>query len=150
MGGPGRMTRLCALIVASLLMSGASIASQAQPAHAAAGPRPMPPPAEVTIADSGFQPDVVAVAAGQSVVFKSTSAAEQSVTEATGLFDSGPIPPGGAFTVSVPVPGAYALQSNGNQATGTLTVGLLDLPGPATDNVNRTVPDMFGAATGPA
>src|SRR5690242_9355490 len=71
-------------------------------------PRPMPAPVEVSITDTGYEPAAVSAAEGQSVVFTNRSATEQAVTDPEGLFDSGPIPPGGAFTISLGAPGLHS------------------------------------------
>src|SRR5689334_18297677 len=70
-------------------------------------PRAMPEPATVRITDTGFEPLAIAVAAGQSVVFTNETATDQALAESAGLFDSGTIPPGGAFTVAVGDPGYH-------------------------------------------
>ena len=81
---------------------------------------------------------------GQTVIFDNRSASSQTVTEANGVFDSGPIPPGGGYAMSVPTAGlySYASASLPDSAKALLVVGVLDLQGAPTDPVHGHLPDL--------
>ena len=87
-----------------------------------------PPPQsdiEIRITDAGFEPSVVLIEPGQTVVWVNTSTTTQTVTHEGGLFDSGPIPLDGAFAVTIPTPAAYVYTS-GTDHTGAVQVGSPD------------------------
>ena len=106
-------------------------------------PRALPAPAPVTITDSGYEPDSVSLAEGQTVVFTNGSAVDQTVTESTGLFDSGAIPPGGAFSLSLDEPGYHAFATTTEPAfAGYLTVGRLEIAGPPDQLVRAHLPEI--------
>src|SRR4051812_7164673 len=69
---------------------------------AAAEPPPVPDPFQVEMTPTGFVPSTIDVVVGQSVVFTNHAGAARKVQATSGLFDSGTIPVGGAFTVAIP------------------------------------------------
>ncbi|HEY0583459.1 MAG TPA: S8 family serine peptidase, partial [Chloroflexota bacterium] len=101
---------------------------------------------EVSIADSGFQPASLSLNPGDAVHWTNTSAQPQTVTADDGLFDSGPIPPGGGFSLAIASAGGHAYGSTTNPALrGTLTVSgsvVNALAGPPADLANDHIPDL--------
>src|SRR3954466_7858932 len=71
-------------------------------ADAASTPPPVPGPVQVQLSPLGFSPTTIDLVVGQSVVFTNTSGATRSIQAPNGIFDSGDIPAGGAFTVAIP------------------------------------------------
>jgi uncharacterized protein YkwD/plastocyanin len=97
--------------------------------------------ANVSITDTGFQPASVSLSAGGSVHWTNTASSPQTVTAADGLFDSGPIAPGGGFSIAIAVPGAHAYSSSNDAAlSGGIQVALPELVGPPTDLASAHIP----------
>lgn len=106
-------------------------------------PRPLPGPALVSITAAGYEPSSVTVAEGQSIVFTNESTVDQTVTEAAGLFDSGAIPPGGAFSLALDEPGFHSFATTTPPGfLGALSVGPLDIAGPSNDLVRAHLPEI--------
>lgn len=115
---------------------------QSEPDEAAA-PRATPPPKKVTITPTGFEPLDITVVAGQTVEFTNASGAEQTVDDAGTLFDSGPIPDGGGFSIAFTEPGYNECNSAAQpEWIGSTSVGQLELPGPPDGLVNEHLPDI--------
>ncbi|HEX5614914.1 MAG TPA: S8 family serine peptidase, partial [Acidimicrobiia bacterium] len=131
-------------LVAALVASSTLVLAPAAPAAASSHvPRPTPPPITVAITPGGFAPEVVTAVVGQTVRFVNEAGAPHSVVANDGAFDSGTITPTGAFTLSVGAPGSFAFGSASDASFGgLLTVGLLDLPGPASALVGGNLPDL--------
>jgi len=65
------------------------------------------------------------------------------VTATDGLFDSGPIAPGGGFSITIAVPGSQAYASANNPAlTGALDVSVTGLLGAPTDLADSHIPQL--------
>ena len=106
--------------------------------------RPIPPPFEVSITDAGLVPDVITVAAGQTIHFTNDAAAARSVAADDGSFDSGPVPVVGRFVITIPSIATVAIHVGGvlPAPVGTITVGQLDLAGNPTDRWWGTLPPL--------
>ena len=135
--------------VAALALAVSALVAVVVPVPAGAAPTVDPAPRElpgavaVVLTATDFQPSVITAVAGQSVVFANDSGATRSVAAEDGLFDSGPIPAGGAFTVAVPEARQIAVTSPGPPAlSATLSVGQLEVAGPSTDPVSAHLPDL--------
>lgn len=105
-------------------------------------------PVEVSITAAGFQPSVIEINAGQPVHFTNSSPQTQSVTHdgasASGkvLFDSGDIPPGGGYSVTLLAPGDHAFRSNTTALSGTLRIKATGLPGNPGDLARDRIPAL--------
>jgi plastocyanin len=96
---------------------------------------------QVNITAAGFVPSSSAIGAGDNVHWTNQSGVAQSVTADDGLFDSGPIPPGGGFSIAIAVPGDHAYHSTPNPSfSGMVRVVVAGLTGPAGDLANGHVP----------
>jgi hypothetical protein len=96
---------------------------------------------DVRITDAGFLPASINLAAGGSVHLTNETIQPQSVTSTDGLFDSGPIAPGGGFSIALAVPGNHAYTSSANPAlTGAIQVLLTTLNGPPGDLASSHIP----------
>ena len=62
----------------------------------------------VTIQDFSFSPVSLTVKAGSSVRWTNNGPSDHTTTSNTGAWDSGPIPPGGSFTVTFDQPGIFS------------------------------------------
>ncbi len=87
-----------ALAAAGLLLTGASLAL-------AAGERAEPRRHTVTIEGNAFRPDDLTVARGDTVVWVNHDFYPHTATDTEGRFDSGLIPAGGSWTLTVDSPG---------------------------------------------
>jgi plastocyanin len=78
----------------------------------------------VTLADNYFQPRTIQVVPGTKVRFVNGGGHEHTVTSDSGLWDSGPMSPGGSYSVTFTQPGTYTFHCNfHNGMTGTIIVG---------------------------
>ena len=117
----------------------------------AATPPPLPDPAQVEITSTGFVPSSIDAVAGQSVVFTNDSGAVRKVQATSGIFDSGAIPDGGAFTVAIPDDRTIPFTSNGSPTfVGSLQVGPNGFSGPADDPISAHLPTEVAPAEDPA
>lgn len=73
------------------------------------------------------------------VIWRNRSGRTLSITSPTGVLDSGPIPDGGSFVASLPVPGAYAWESE--VGGGSVTVAT-ELSGGNTARALDGIPDV--------
>ncbi len=77
----------------------------------------------VTISSAGFQPNPLQIKVGATVTWTNTDSTAHTVTSDAGLFDSGPINPGGTFSFTFPQAGTFSYHSTGNAAmVGSITV----------------------------
>jgi plastocyanin len=91
---------------------------------------PAPPPpvehtesAYVTIADEAFVPNTLIIGRGTTVRWINTGKEKHSITSDEGLWDSGQIIPGAAYTITFTRPGTYKYHcTNHKGMTGTITV----------------------------
>ena len=98
----------------------------------------------VTFGVNGPQPANVTVDAGEAIHWTNDHFASQSVTSTAGLFDSGPIPSGGGFSMAIHVPGVHTYSSSANPFfVGTIRVTLTELPGDPDDLVADAIPDVL-------
>jgi len=80
---------------------------------------------DVSINDQSpyFDPGLVQVRVGSKIRFTNKGASDHSVTSDTGLFDSGPIPPGGAWIYDATTPGSFNYSDSARPfAVGTIEV----------------------------
>src|SRR5882762_1635258 len=99
---------------------------------------------QVSITASGYVPSSLTIGPGQTVHWTNSTTAAETVTSADGLFDSGPIPPGGGFSMALAAAGTHTYGSaNDSVLQGTIIVsGLTGLSGAATDLARAHVPDQ--------
>lgn len=109
----------------------------------AAAPRPLPPPKLVRIGATGFEPKDIRVMLGQSSQFTNESGAAQTVPDADAFIDSGPIPPGGGYALTIGEPGYTEYASPAIAGVfGSITVVSDGLPGTPGALVNAPLPDV--------
>ena len=84
---------------------------------------------------------------GGDVHWRNRSGETRTVTSAHGLFDSGPIPDGGSYHASLPVPGTYTWMSEFGE--GVLTVEA-DFDGSDDARALDHIPDVTPPASDPA
>jgi plastocyanin len=109
-----RMPRVFAMsFAASLLL--ALLANQPSLTQTLAQTAPSSSQA-VTITDTGFQPASVTLNPGDGIHWTNASSQTQTVTADDGLFDSGPIPIGGGFSLAIAIPGTHAYGSTSSPA----------------------------------
>ena len=104
-----------------------------------------PPPqsdAQILITDAGFEPSVVLIESGQTVVWVNASSTTQTVTHDGGLFDSGTIPPNGAFASALSVSGMYLFTVGSVATTGVIHVGPQSIDAPPDNLVASHIPDL--------
>ncbi len=94
--------------------------------------------------ENGVNVDQVELGAGETVHWSNDGGTPVTVAAGSGLFDSGPIPSGGAFSVRMPVPGdhAYTVSSAGHSEAAGLRVRFTSLPGPSSARVNDHLPNL--------
>jgi plastocyanin len=78
----------------------------------AASPAPAATEARVEISDHGFTPDPIEVAVGDVVEWWNTDEVAHTVTAENGSFDSGPLEPGAAFSLTFEAAGTYTYSSS--------------------------------------
>lgn len=96
---------------------------QLQPNAPTTKPKPGPQTLYVNITDSGFSPSVMAVNAGDTVVWVNKSSKNQtSASVGTTLWDSGNIPVGGSYKRVFSAAGSYNYISGSTNSKGTIVV----------------------------
>src|SRR3954451_21049987 len=100
--GKGVLGRALSSLGALLLLVGTLALLPRTYASAASTPPPIPAPVQVQLTPLGFSPATIDLVVGQSVVFTNTTSATRSIVAPNGIFDSGDVPAGGAFTVAIP------------------------------------------------
>ncbi|HEY3182922.1 MAG TPA: hypothetical protein VGJ77_08815, partial [Gaiellaceae bacterium] len=93
----------------------------------------------------GISPSRLVVDPGDSVHFTNFSGQERRIVDADGLLDSGPLPPAGAYSVAVTVPGEHSYTATGifgGAPTGTFRVRLTQLTGPPGAPAAGRIPDL--------
>jgi len=89
--------------------------------------QPAGPVVEVAAIDGkGFEPKTLTVAPGTTVRWVNRGKEAHTVTSRSGRFDSGPIPPGGSYTVVFVTPGTYDYFCRPHEKmgmVGSVTVG---------------------------
>ena len=97
--------------------------------------------ATIMLTSAGPIPPTVTVRAGEAVHWTNEHFLTQSVTAADGLFDSGPVPSGGGYSLSLHVPGEHAYTSAANPfLTGTVRVIGRSLGGADADPARDRIP----------
>jgi plastocyanin len=99
-----------------------------QPAYAPGHAQPMPAATvDVSAIDKvGFKPKTINVAPGTTVRWVNQGKEPHTVTSRDGLFDSGPMSPGGTFSVTFQRPGTYHYFCRPHEKVGmvgTIVVG---------------------------
>lgn len=123
----------------SLFAAGSAPAQEAAGISAAS----VEPAVTVAITDAGFVPDEVTVVPGQAVHWTNESADDQSVTAENGVFDSGPIPAGGGFSMALDVAATHVYSSSGDpDFAGSVQVVLEELPGAPDEPAEEHIPDI--------
>lgn len=99
----------CAAWYAVVVGGVAPAAAPPQPAEAVMAPASV----VVNVGDgSGFQPNTLTIAAGQSITFTNVGQNIHSAVGDKGVFDTGGIAPGQSATINFATPGAYAFHSS--------------------------------------
>ncbi len=99
--------------------------------------------ASVSIGDAGFSPAQVCVLAGGRIEWRNDSSSDQTITESTGLFDSGIVPPGGRFAISIEAAGPRRYASLTNPSSGgEVYVAVTGLGGASTAKADDQIPDL--------
>lgn len=146
--------RLFAFAVALAGGGLALAAAGAAPASAAATRAPAAATTvNVAIADSGFSPSTLDVAAGTVVVWTNDGASTHTVTALDGSFASDELQPGATFPFQFTKPGAFQYRDIHTGNSGTITVVAGSLQGTATVPAAPPAPGTpapGAAATNPA
>ncbi|QRG67521.1 stalk domain-containing protein [Brevibacillus choshinensis] len=95
----------------------------ATPARGTAATTPATKSYTVDIQSFSFKPGSLTIEAGSTVTFKNLDDVVHTVTAKNGIFDSGPINKGAAYTATFSKPGVYAIYCKPHTfMTGTITV----------------------------
>lgn len=125
---PGRLLFMgIRLLIGATLLSGFGLAP-------AAGARPAAQEVTVEMRNIAFEPRTVTVPAGTTVVWVNRDAFAHTVTADNGSFDSGLIPPGGAFRFTFERPGTYpyyCVPHGGPGGVGMAGLVVVTAPGPS-------------------
>jgi plastocyanin len=120
-------------------------------AAALAAPATARADATIVLTSAGPIPPTVTVRAGEAVHWTNEHFLTQTVTAADGLFDSGPVPAGGGFSLSLHVPGEHAYASAENPfVTGTVRVIGRRLGGADADPARDAIPRIRFPEADPA
>jgi plastocyanin len=96
---------------------------QLQPTSPTTKPKPGPQTMYVNITDTGFSPSVMAVNAGDTVVWVNKSSKNQTCASSGSLlWDSGNILPGGSYKRVFSAAGSYNYYSGSTNIKGTIVV----------------------------
>jgi plastocyanin len=132
---PGRLLFMgIRLLIVATLLSGFGLAP-------AAGARPAAQEVTVEMRNIAFEPRTVTVPAGTTVVWVNRDAFAHTVTADNGSFDSGLIPPGGAFRFTFERPGTYpyyCVPHGGPGGVGMAGLVVVTAPGPSPTPVRPT------------
>jgi LPXTG-motif cell wall-anchored protein len=83
--------------------------------------------AEVSLTDDGFDPETVEVTTGEDIVWVNMTDEEQTIVGDGALaWDSGPIPPGGSFSVALREAGTFSYSTADGEHEGTIEVSAED------------------------
>lgn len=83
--------------------------------------------AEVSLTDDGFDPETVEVATGEDIVWVNMTDEEQTIVGDGALaWDSGPIPPGGSFSVALREAGTFSYSTADGDHEGMIRVSAED------------------------
>jgi len=123
--------------------------AQAQPAPPPTQTdRGQPAAVEVSITAGGFSPPCSTSTPASRCTSPTPAPQAQTVTHdgasASGkvLFDSGEIPPGGGYSITLLAPGDHAFHSTTAALTGTLRVRATGLPGTPGDLARNRIPNL--------
>ena len=120
-------------------------------AAALAAPATARADATIALTADGPVPATVTVRAGEAVHWTNQHFLTQTVTAADGLFDSGPIPAGGGFSLSLHVPGEHVYASAANPIlAGTVRVIGRRLGGADADAARDRIPRIRFPEADPA
>lgn len=76
----------------------------------------------VTITDTAFSPQVIAISVGEKIVWTNKGTTNQTATSANQVWDSSNIFPGTSYSRVFNAPGTYAYRSNVGNFTGSVVV----------------------------
>jgi plastocyanin len=96
-----------------------------------------------SITDAGYDPAVVTVHAGESIVWTNTGSVAHAVTADDGTFDSGPIAPGQQWGVTLTEVGSFLIHSDTGGFHGRVDVQGIDV-------THAPTPTPMPSASGPA
>jgi hypothetical protein len=83
--------------------------------------------AEVSLTDDGFDPETVEVTTGEDIVWVNMTDEEQTIVGDGALaWDSGPIPPGGSFSVALREAGTFSYSTADGEHEGMIRVSAED------------------------
>src|SRR5262245_9520803 len=99
---------------------------------------------DISIAPSGFIPTLVTEDGQQDLHWTNeTPQGTPKVLSNEGLFDSGPVPPGGGFSMKLQVPGHHPYHSDISTVhNGAIDVTMQGLPGDVSDPAADHIPDL--------
>ncbi len=141
------MTRfLMAGLLALTIAAGLPLASPTRADAQLAAP--MPDPIVVVLDDAGVAESVLVAEAGQSIVWRNDGSAPRTLTSPSGVIDSGPVPPGGAYAASFAGPGLLDYEVDTGQQAKVAVGGAL--PGATSDLLADALPDMGFPLSDPA
>ncbi len=104
----------------------------------------IPAPFLATLGDDGFDPALITVVPGQTIVISNTSGGTRTITSGDGTFDSGPVPSGQHYALTFPSTGTWTASDDSAAGhTATITVGTLMLPGDQSTPANSVIPDAL-------
>ena len=79
--------------------------------------------AEVTITDDGVEPESVKADIRENIVWTNTSDGDVSLVGSDPEWESGPIEPGGTFSIEITRKGTYSYESEDGSISGEIVVG---------------------------
>ena len=139
-------TLLTPMVVVATLLGALGPLPQDAVADGAAAPGPVEPaaalldPVELALMEGGPSDDAAVALVGQSVVWHNESPSAVALTSDSGVIDSGPIPPGGAYAATFPGAGILDYQTDSGHQ-GKVIVGDT-IPGAVDSLVLGNLPDL--------
>jgi plastocyanin len=100
------------------------------------------------ITDAGYDPQIVTIHAGESVVWVNDGAVAHTVTADDGTFDSGAIAPGGQWGVTLTEVGTFNIHSTAGGFQGRVEVLGIDVTNAPEATVARSGSPLFPGAAG--
>ena len=104
--------------------------------------------ASAIITDSGYQPQVITIHAGESITWLNTGSSAHTVSAADGAFDSGSIAPGARWSVTLTELGTFVISSPADGFRGEVIVQAIDVTNPPLLTARPSL--IPGSGDGPA
>lgn len=112
------------------------------PAPAQATHLQQPGTVEIIVTDAGPSPRVAYAGPGQTVTWSNESSGPSSIVERSGLFDSGAVPSGGAFSATLTAIGAYEYTDPAAGYRGVVYIGLSGIDADPAALAAASIPDI--------